>query len=141
MFLTTDDYLPVCQPRELDILQQEDTNIRERAELTAQEEIASYLRGRYDMAAAFAKSGSERNAYLVQLCVNVALYYLVQYLPGKISTSNRVTLYENALEWLKLAQSGKASPDLPAYSDNENNTTNPSFPHLSGSLKKQNYIW
>ena len=140
MFLTVDDYKPVCAPRELDVLQQSDTLTRQRAERTALEEVASYLRSRYDINQAYNATGDKRNAHLVQICVNVTLYYLTQWLPGKMGMASRIELYESAIGWLKNVQSGKASPDLPLY-QSADGTPVPGMPMMSGGMPRQTYDW
>lgn len=55
MFLTVDDYRPVCDQYEFEqITQNED--IRLAAEAAAVEQISSYLRNRYDTDACFLRS-------------------------------------------------------------------------------------
>lgn len=143
MYLTQEDYKPVCSSRELEILQQSDSETRERAERTALEEVASYLRSRFDIKTEFERQGLERNAHLVQICVNITLYYLMQWLPGKMASETRTASYENAINWLEKVQAGKASPDLPGY-DNEtggNDNVSGTFPMMYGSMKKNKYDW
>ena len=48
MFLTEDDYRVVCDEDELDILTRSEPETRQKAERVAMEEVASYLRPRYD---------------------------------------------------------------------------------------------
>lgn len=140
MFIEIDDYKTVCSSRELEILQQSDTLTRERAERAALEEVASYLRVRYDVDKAYAASGDARNAFLVQMCVNVVLYYLVQWLPSKMALGNREKLYEVAIARLKDIQAGKSSPTLPSYTD-ANGQQGEGFPMVAGSMERQTYDW
>ena len=112
-FLTKNDFKAVCDPVTLDVINQADDDNLNRAIGYAQEEVASYLRSRFNVAAAFAKEGSERNAQLVMIMCDVALYHLVAWLPKRIGFEIRETRYNNAIDWLKNVQSGKATPDLP----------------------------
>lgn len=142
MFLTIDDYKPVCSPRELDVLQQSDTETRQRAERVALEEVASYLRTRYDMEKAYAASGDRRNPHLTQICVNVTLFYLVQWLPQKMASGNRTTLYEYAIEWLKSVQKGAATANLPEYVNDTGDVENPvGYPMATGGMERNKYDW
>lgn len=142
MFLTIEDYKPVCSPRELDVLQQSDNDTRQRAERVALEEVASYLRTRYDMQKTYAATGDDRNAHLVQICVNVTLFYLVQWLPGKMASGNRTSLYEYAIEWLKSVQKGAATADLPEYTNEAGDAENPvGYPMAAGGMDRQTYDW
>ena len=100
MFLTEDDYRVVCDEDELDILTRSEPETRQKAERVAMEEVASYLRPRYDTEKAFAAEGDQRNAMLVQVTVNIALYYLVHWLPQNLALDGRQELYDNAIAWL-----------------------------------------
>ena len=66
-FLTTDDYRVVTCPADLEIICQSSEEIRQQAERTAMEEVAGYVRTRYDIDAAFASPDIERNPLLVQI--------------------------------------------------------------------------
>ena len=100
-FLSTDDYRVVTCPADLEIICQSSDEIRQQAERTAMEEVAGYVRTRYDIDEAFAKSDVERNPLLVQLTVCIALWWLGQWLPGMIGGEMRQTLYDNAIGRLK----------------------------------------
>ena len=91
------------------------------------EQIASYLRGRYDIERAFAQQGECRNAMLVQCAVNIALWLMVHRLPQSMGHERRECLYNDAVKWLRDVQASKASPDLPLYisSDGSTDTHNP----------------
>ena len=116
-FLTTDDFKAVCDTQTLTVINQNDTDNLDRAERYAIEEVSSYLRTRYDVATAFAKTGTQRNGYLVMIVADVALYHLVSWLPKRIGFDIRETRYNQAIAWLKDVQSGKATPDLPTPTD------------------------
>ena len=116
-FLTTDDFKAVCDTQTLTVINQNDTDNLDRAERYAIEEVSSYLRTRYDVATAFAKTGTQRNGYLVMIVADVALYHLVTWLPKRIGFDIRETRYNQAIAWLKDVQSGKATPDLPTPTD------------------------
>lgn len=140
MFLTVDDYKTVCDTRTLDVITQSDAANRARAEVTAQEEVASYLRSRYDIDTAFAATGTSRNPYLVQITANIALYYLVHWLPQNLGLEARRELYDDAIAWLTKVQKGAASPDLPLYT-NSDGTTDTGNPVKFGCMDKQNYTY
>lgn len=116
-FLTTDDFKAVCDTQTLTVINQNDTDNLDRAERYAIEEVSSYLRTRYDVTTAFAKTGTQRNGYLVMIVADVALYHLVSWLPKRIGFDIRETRYNQAISWLKDVQSGKATPDLPTPTD------------------------
>lgn len=126
MFLNVEDYRSVCDDFEFEqITHSHET--REAAETAAMEQIASYLRSRYDIERAFAQQGECRNAMLVQCAVNIALWLMVHRLPQSMGHERRECLYNDAVKWLRDVQASKASPDLPLYisSDGSTDTHNP----------------
>lgn len=126
MFLTVEDYRSVCDDFEFEQITHS-PETREAAETAAMEQIASYLRSRYDIERAFAQRGECRNAMLVQCAVNIALWLMVHRLPQSMGHERRECLYNDAVKWLRDVQASKASPDLPLYisSDGSTDTHNP----------------
>ncbi|GHT15067.1 hypothetical protein AGMMS4956_14240 [Bacteroidia bacterium] len=120
-FLSTEDYKAVCGDDALDVIQQSDDNNRQRAQGYAIEEVSSYLRSRYDIAAAFAAEGEARNAQLVMITCDVALYHLASWLAKRSGFEIRQLRYERAIKWLESVQKGIASPDLPLITDSTGN--------------------
>lgn len=137
MFLTLDDYSSVCDDYEFkQITEKED--VRLKAEAAAMEEIASYLRNRYDIDRAFAAVGSCRNAMLVQVAVNISLWLMIHRLPQSMGHERRECLYDDAIKWLRDVQASKASPDLPLYISADGNT-DARNPVRSGSMPPNRY--
>ena len=60
MFLTSDDYKSVCDDFEFAQIQ-DNAATRQQAEEAAMQMVASYTRDRYDMDAAFAQTGTDRD--------------------------------------------------------------------------------
>lgn len=135
MFITIEDYAAVCDDRELDVLQNADNSIRQEAEQVALEEVASFLRARYDVAKIYAAQGDDRNKKLVNVVANVVLFYLSKRLPQKMAGAKRDDLYQQAIDWLKLVGTGKVAPDLPAITDEKGNDT-AGFPLMWNSWPK-----
>lgn len=138
MFLTDEDYSVTSDELTTDVLTQSDTTTRLKAERVAMEEVSSYLRSRYDMEKAFAMTGDQRNGKLVQITVDIALYYLAHALAQNMGIESRENLYKSSIAWLKDVQIGKASPDLPTYtgSDGESDIKNP---FKFGGMKANRY--
>ena len=131
-FLTEDDYAAVCDEFELEQIADNDTT-REQAEQAAIEQVSSYTCDRYDMDAAFAATGSDRNPMLVQVTINIALYILVHRLPQQMGSDRRTELYEESVRWLRDVQASKASPDLPKYVSEDGTDTDTHNPVRWGS--------
>ena len=138
MFITDEDYTVVIGPDALKILSQASPENRRNAEMRAIEEISGYLRPVYDCNRTFATVGEDRNAYLVMITVDIALYHMTASLPGKMGLDIRKPRYEQAIEWLKSVQNGTVTPDLPLI---ESADGSESFSAIFSSAPKQNKIW
>lgn len=136
MFLTDEDYQSVCDEFEMEQLTR-CLATRDIAEAAAMEQVASYLRGRYDVARAFEARGNERNAMLVQATVNIALWLMIHRLPQNMGHERRECLYNDAVKWLRDVQSSKASPDLPVYASADGEDTH--NPVRYGSMPPNRY--
>lgn len=140
MFLTVEDYRVVTSPADLDIICQSSDSIRLQAERTAMEEVAGYVRTRYDIDRAYAAAGSDRNPLLVQLTVSIALWWLGQWLPGMLGGDMRLTLYDNAISRLRDIQKGNFTPDFPEYPADDP-TSAGGNPLRYGSMPRNGYDW
>lgn len=141
-FLTNDDYRVVTCPSDLEIICQSSEDIRRQAERTAMEEVAGYVRTRYDIDAAYSKTDIQRNPLLVQLTVSIALWWLGQWLPGMLGGEMRQTLYDNAISRLKDIQKGNFTPEFPEYPDGGDPDSGLGGNTMRyGSMKKNGYDW
>ena len=139
MFLTENDYI-VASADALTIFSQSTPKKREKAEKMAIEEIAGYLRSRYDTGLIFSAVGDNRNDVIVMHACDITLYPLVSWLPGKMGREIRKERYERAVKWLEEVQAGKVTPNLPTCTgeDGEEDINNPV---KWGSGKSNTYIW
>lgn len=139
MFLTENDYI-VASADALTIFSQSTPKKREKAEKMAIEEIAGYLRSRYDTGLIFSAVGDNRNDVIVMHACDITLYHLTSWLPGKMGREIRKERYERAVKWLEEVQAGKVTPDLPTCTgeDGEEDINNPV---KWGSGKSNTYIW
>ena len=74
-------------------------------------ETKSYLTA-YNMAAEFAKVGTERNALLIIFVKDIAVWHFVNICNVNTSLDLRQDRYERAVAWLKSVQKGQTVPDL-----------------------------
>lgn len=139
MFLTENDYI-VASADALTIFQQSTPEKREKAEKMAIEEIAGYLRSRYDTGLIFSAVDDNRNDVIVMHACDITLYHLTSWLPGKMGREIRKERYERAVKWLEEVQAGKVTPNLPTCTgeDGEEDINNPI---KWGSGKSNTYIW
>lgn len=102
------------------------------AEQMAIAQIKNYLAGRYDVALIFtalADDASEdtRNAFIVMITIDCALYHLYcSIAPNKIP-EHRSNRYQDALEWLKIMAEGKGNADLSMIKDENTGEVKDSF--------------
>lgn len=75
--------------------------------LRAEEEVRSRLAARYDIGQELSKTGDNRNAMLVGLTVDIAIYYM--YKTQESIPNIRVKAYDDAVAILKDLASGLAS--------------------------------
>lgn len=76
------------------------------------EEVKSYLSA-YDTVAAFAATGSNRNALLLLYTKDIAVWHYIQLANPNVEMELRQLRYENAIAWLSKVQKGQATPSLP----------------------------
>lgn len=122
MTLTEEDYKVVIGETGYKAVSQlSESNVR-NAEQEAQEEMAGYLRPKYDIKAIFSAEGDQRNSTIVMYLCDIALYHLSASLPQKMGSEIRKERYERAIKWLEGVQAGKIVPDLPLPIDEDGNT-------------------
>ena len=138
MYITDPDYQIVTDPHSLNIFQQFDTEIRQRAEAEAIEEMAGYLRARYNTDLIFSATGTERNPKLVALAIDIVLYNLATWLPGKMALDIRMERYERAVEYLTKIAKGQITLNLPEAQTNAN-TAIPGIKY--GGMEPSEYDW
>ena len=100
MFVTEEDYRVVVGDSALRVISQASAENRANAELEAMEEIAGYLRPKYDTQAIFQAEGDARNRLIVMYTADIALYHLVSAMPQRMGSEVRQERYERAISWL-----------------------------------------
>lgn len=139
MFITDEDYKVVIGDQALKVVSQISQENRANAETEAVEEIAGYLRPKYDTGAVFSASGKQRNKLVVMYTCDIAIYHMTASTPQKMGMEIRKERYERAIKWLEGVQAGKIVPDLPLAIDEYGETIG--IPMKYGSQKKQRYNW
>ena len=117
MFITEQDYKVVIGDSALKVISQVSAENRANAETEAMEEIAGYLRPKYDTEAIFKAEGEKRNRLIVMYTADIALYHMSASMPQKMGSEIRKERYERAVKWLESVQAGKVIPDLPEAVD------------------------
>lgn len=138
-FINDEDYKVVIGEAALKVVSQTDPAVRANAEREAVEELAGYLRPRYDCTAIFAATGTERNPQMVMYACDVALYHMASAMPQKMGTEIRKERYERAVRWLEGVQAGRIVPDLPAPADSGGGAAGSAF--VYGCQDKLGHNW
>lgn len=113
MFLTQTDFEKVVKADSLTMLLGSNPTLLNDMVLTAVAEANSYLAGRYDMAAAFAAVGADRNPILVLRVVDMAVYHLHAAIDPRNINDLRRDRYAESISWLRGLSKGDFSIELP----------------------------
>lgn len=140
MTLTESDYKVVIGENGYKAISQVSQGNVHTAEREAQEEMAGYLRPKYDVKAIFAAEGDQRNSTIVMYLCDMTLYHLSASLPQKMGSEIRKERYDRAIKWLKDVQAGIVVPDLPLPVD-ENGDTIAVGTVIFKSNKKLKHEW
>ncbi len=112
-FLLKADLLTAIRSERLDAITTDDTVI-DQVIAQAESMVGGYLNARYDVAAIFSATGTDRDPVILSHCVDVALYDLHALInPRKIPELRRER-YHYAKDWLDKVNQAKINPpDLP----------------------------
>lgn len=119
-FITDDDYSVQARQDVLALLDKSDDNSAFRqAEMYAISQITMRLAGRYDMDSIFSQTGDTRNAYIVMITIDIAIYHLYsQKAPRKIPEYRDIR-YRDAMDWLEDVGNGNTPTNLPPLPDDK----------------------
>ena len=116
-FITKEDFKVVSSEASLKAITGASQDNIDNAIAEAQEEVAGYLRPKYDTEKIFAMEGNLRNRQIVMYTADIALYNMTASLPNRMGYETRQERYERAIKWLEGVQAGKIVPDLPILTD------------------------
>lgn len=139
MNISEKDYRTVIGESALAIVSQASDEVRQSAELMAQEEMSGYLRPRYDVAAVFGSESDERNPLVVMYLCDIALYNMAASLPQKMGMEVRQMRYERAISWLEEVSKGNIVPDLPVAVGDDGESV--ALTTRWGSERRQGNMW
>jgi phage gp36-like protein len=112
-FLAKSDLYLAILDNELDEITRADNAIVTEALNAAEGEALTYLFDSYNTDAIFATTGSNRNAMLVQVVRDIAIYRIVARSQAGIDLNDRQERYEAAVAWLKMVKKMETYPNLP----------------------------
>lgn len=136
MFITKDEIKTHLYDYQVDQITEEDDTIVASAIDTAVAEVKSYLANRYDVAAIFSATGSDRSALIVEHVKVCAVWHLLILCNVDAIYERYEKAYNHSIEYLKQVADGLLSPDLPYLQTDTGSPTgtiqlksNPKFTH------------
>ena len=97
MFITEEDYKVVIGDNALKVISQVSPENRTNAEAEAREEIAGYLRPKYDCTAIFSAQDEHRNRLIVMYTCDISLYHMSASMPQYIGSEIRKERFYRAI--------------------------------------------
>lgn len=111
-FLTENDYSVQIRKEILHMLDDsQDKHAIRQAEDIAISQVKHHLSGRYDITELF--NTEDRDAYLIMLVIDLALYHLWSKKAPKEIPEYRAQRYQDAKDWLEKVGEGSIPTDLP----------------------------
>lgn len=143
MYLNISDLQKGMRSEILTTITRSQSSVAEQAISEAEQEVASYLSARYDIATELAKTPecNDRNAMVVKLVRDIALYNIYNFTAPVNIPDNRIKCYENAVSLLKSAQAEKAAiVGLARLNTASDGTVTSSYIAFGGNQKRENHI-
>lgn len=113
MYIQVNEMNSVVDEYKLHEITDQDDSITAQCLLAAQERVTSYLRNRYDVAKIFARRGDERDAELVEIVKNIALWLLIRRHNVDILYERVKQSYDADIRYLEHVAAGKISAAYP----------------------------
>ena len=105
-FLTKEDFNTHAYAEAIRTITRGDDLLLLAAIDAAEEEVKSYLLKSYDVDTIFAATGSDRNALLLVIVKDVAMWRLIVIANPEIRYEDRKDRYDQAIQWLKAVYEG-----------------------------------
>lgn len=135
MFITKEDFEQQIKANNLDSILELDATILTDAALTAVAKVKNYLFSGYDIATIFAATGTDRDADLVNHCVNIAMYILYKRVPTGRIPDHVKDDYRDTIILLEKVAEGEIALNLGLKQDEDGEDIVQGFSH-SASLKR-----
>jgi len=127
MYLTIEELKTAIYTYQIVEITEADGDIVNVAIDAAVSEMKAYLRIRYDVERIFGATGSDRNALVMELCKNIAVWYIVRLCNVDMLYKNVQDRYDRAIDWLRRTAKGEIAPDLPVLVNDDTGQTQTRF--------------
>lgn len=113
MFIEIAELNTVAAEYKLEEITDYDDSIAQQCILAAVKRVRRMLSGRYDVDSIFTAKGEERDAELLEICKNIALWFLVRRCNVDILYNRVKETYDRDMEYLEELKNGDIPSDLP----------------------------
>lgn len=137
MFLEIEELNTIAAEYKLQEIADYDDTILTACIRAAISRVRSYLSGRYDVEAIFSATGEERNADLLEICKNTALWFLIRRNNMDILYNRVKETFDRDMAYLKDIASGAVPIGLPLRETDGK----PIGAIRSGSNRKFSHSW
>lgn len=117
MFVTTEELKSVAYSYQLNQIVENDDTILLMAINAAIEEAWAYIATRYNAAYIFSTQGANRNALLLEIVKDIALWYIIRLSNVDILYDSIKERYDRAIQWLNRVAKGEIMPNLLALGE------------------------
>lgn len=113
MFIEISELSTVAAEYKVEEITDYDSSIAQQCILAAVKRVRRLLSGRYDVDSIFTAIGEERDAELVEICKNIALWFLVRRCNVDILYNRVKETYDRDMAYLRELKDGSIPSDLP----------------------------
>lgn len=113
MFIEIAELNTVAAEYKLEEITDYDDSIAQQCILAAVKRVRRMLSGRYDVDSIFTAQGEERDAELLEICKNIALWFLVRRCNVDILYNRVRETYDRDMAYLRELTDGSIPSDLP----------------------------
>lgn len=138
MYINIEDYEQYINPEELAVITGNSTTIRQKAEKTAMNKIRLLLSRQFNVDMIFSKIGDDRDDYIVEAVITLALYNLYTRIAKEKVPDDRYEQYKYSMKVLKMLKDDELNSDLPRNVGEENKETEPAV-RFDSNPKTEHY--
>lgn len=113
MYIETNEITTHLGVEQIEAISDGNSTMLEEAINSALVQVRGYLKGKYDIAAEFAKTGTARNSLLVTYVKDIAVWHFINICHVNTSIEERAKRRDDAVKDLMKAQKGDFDFELP----------------------------
>lgn len=136
MFITVEEMQTVIYEHVMDDISANDDATVQQCIEAAVSEMKSYLASRYDVAAIFAATGTDRDPLILENTKVIAVWNLIRLSNNELIYDQWRERYDRVIEFMSKVSEGSITPALPVATDEQGNPilksrfgSNPKFQH------------